>query len=135
LPKENTACRRCLAMQMRFRLTRLADHHGVTPALPSLLSLAPPSDRPLIVEGIAAHAGSIDSDRQMFRRYSLALPRSLPPLLYRHDPKQVAGHVDELTHDGEGNLRIRATVTHYFICPGIGCEQDRGAQATNVGRV
>jgi hypothetical protein len=108
-----------LAMQMRFRLARLADHHGVTPVLPSQLALAPPSDRPVIVEGIAAHAGSIDSDRQMFRRYSLALPRSLPPLLYRHDPKQPAGHIDELSHDSDGNLHIRATVTHEMAkrCP------------------
>ena len=50
----------------------------------------------------------------MFRCYSLVLPfcRPLPPLLYRHDPKQVAGRIDEMSHDSDGNLRIRATVTH-----------------------
>jgi hypothetical protein len=116
---KDTALTAGLAMQMRFRLARLAEQHGVTPALPPLLSLAPQSDRPVIVEGIAAHAGSIDSDRQRFRPYSLALRRPLPPLLFRHDPKQVAGTVDELSHDSDGNLRIRATVDHEMAkrCP------------------
>ena len=103
-----------LALQMQYRLGRLADRHGVAPALPSQLALAPPSDRPVIVTGIAAHVGSIDGDRMMFRAFSLAPPlrRPLPPLLYRHDPSQIAGRIEELTRDADGNLRIRATVDH-----------------------
>ena len=101
-----------LALQMCHRLRQLTDRHGVTAALPTQLALAPPSDRPVIVTGIAAHVGSIDGDRMMFRpsasrcRFAARCRRCC----FRHDPKQVAGHVNELSHDADGHLRIRATV-------------------------
>ena len=101
---------------MRLQLAKLSARHNVTPPAPVILSLTEPVDQPLYLEGIAAHAGSIDTSRQKFRPYAIALPsmlgREMPPLLYRHDPKQIAGEIVELNHGKDGSLRIRALVSH-----------------------
>jgi hypothetical protein len=63
------------------------------------------------------------------RKHALGwLPWQLPPLLYRHNPAEVAGVIDELAYTDAG-LRISCTVDHAVNCrfcspTGIGI--DRG---------
>jgi hypothetical protein len=119
------------AMQMRFRLAWLASQHGVAPPAREVMSLSSPSDHPLYVEGIAVAADVIDSDRMAFRKYCFPLLSwaKPPPLLYRHDPKQIAGEIDTIDYDARGNLRVRALVHHELArrCPAfsIGARVDR----------
>jgi HK97 family phage prohead protease len=104
------------AMAMRVALAKLAVHHGIAPK-PCIIPLSDPVDYPVVVEGYASTV-DIDLDRTRFRAYAFCNPflllkgYDLPPLLYKHDPEQVAGKIESLGYDDRGNLRIRATVDH-----------------------
>ena len=101
------------AFAMRIRLARLAARHGVA-AQPVSIPLAPPSDRPVIVEGVAASATTVDLSRMLFREFAFPLPvfswEKRPPLLYRHG--EPAGEIEALEYDRDGSLRVRARVDH-----------------------
>jgi hypothetical protein len=102
--------------------SRLAVRHGTGQQQPVVLPLTEASDEPLHIEGIAA-AGNVDSTRQMFSRCAFRIPflkSRMPKLLYRHDPQQIAGQIDELYH-AEGNLCIRAFASHELArrCPAL----------------
>lgn len=96
---------------MRVCIKRLMREHRVV-ADPVSIPLTPPVPHPIIVEGFAS-TPDVDSDRTKIRPHALTfLPWRLPPLLWKHDPAQVAGTIDELQYDDRGNLTIRATVDH-----------------------
>jgi hypothetical protein len=104
------------ALAMRLKLRRLMREHQVL-SEPHVVPLAEPSDGPLVLEGVAAATGCIDLDRCALRPFAFGFPLwfrrdLLPPLLYRHDPEQVAGRIENLSYDDHGALLIRATVTH-----------------------
>jgi hypothetical protein len=82
-------------------------------AHPSLAALAEEVDYPLIVEGLAS-TFDLDMARCQVAPYALSWPSDpLPLLLYRHDPKQVAGRIEDLSFDDRGRLRIKARVEHH----------------------
>jgi hypothetical protein len=110
------------AMQMRWRLARLAQQHRLALPEPCILPLSEPVDGPVIIEGIAA-ATSVDLERTRFRRYAFPIlpwSKDFPPLLFRHT-EQVAGEVVSLEYDTEGQLRVRAVVDHPLAkrCAGL----------------
>ena len=97
---------------MEAQIARLQAHHRVPLPQPAALPLAEPTDCPLIVAGLAS-TFDFDSARCAIAPYALSWPSDpLPPLLYRHDPKQIAGRIMELGFDDRGRLRIRAYVDH-----------------------
>jgi HK97 family phage prohead protease len=105
---------RTTALEMSLRLGQLMKKHDIT-LTPITITLAAPTDYPMILEGYAATT-DIDHQRMKLRAYAFGFPlrkqfRNVP-LLYRHDPTQVAGRIDEIDYDERGNLRVRATVTH-----------------------
>jgi hypothetical protein len=80
--------------------------------VPHITPLHPPSERPMILSGIAA-ACSVDKERLRWRPWAFVLParhQPLPPLKYRHG--EDAGCIDKLYYDDRGALRIVATVDH-----------------------
>jgi hypothetical protein len=99
------------ALRMRYQLAQLRRQHQVTPAA-HVIPLAPASDCPMIVEGIAAHTDT-DLDRCKFRAYAFTLlPWAKPPPLYcQHNTDRTVGTIDHLSYNSKGNLCIRATVT------------------------
>lgn len=99
-----------LAMKMRLELGYYARRHGVPSANPINLPMAPPSERPIIITGIAA-SDRVDNERMAFRPFSLTyLPWRLPPLLFRH--REPAGTILKLAYDKFGRLIIDARVDH-----------------------
>jgi len=104
------------AFAMRLALARLAVRHGVAMPTTATLSLAPPADddEPLLIEGIAVSANTVDYTRQMFAPRAFVLPMiksRMPQLLYRHDPNVSPGAIDDLRYDLDGNIRLCAHVT------------------------
>lgn len=104
------------AFQMRVQLAKLASRHKIAPR-PTIIPLTAPVDHALTMDGLASTT-DIDLERTKFRAYAFCNPcllfkgRELPPLLYKHDESQPAGKIESLTYDAEGNLKIRAHVTH-----------------------
>jgi hypothetical protein len=103
------------AMAMRLALAKLAVRHGVALPAPAMLPLTPPADDgPLLIEGVADVAGNVDHTRMMFapRAFTLPMIKSrMPRLLYRHSAESLAGTVDDLRYDLDGNVRRCAHVT------------------------
>jgi hypothetical protein len=104
------------ALKMKLELSRLASQHGVM-STPITILPSGPVDYPVILGGYASTT-DIDGERMKFRRLAFNNPffwlsgYKLPPLLYKHDPEQIAGEIESLTYDKAGNLKIRAHVTH-----------------------
>ena len=99
-----------LAMKCRLDLALLARRHNTEPKLSCALPLYPPSDRAVMITGIASSA-SIDQERMLFRGWSLNfLPWRPPPLLFRH--REVAGEIEHIEHDAKGRLIVQARVDH-----------------------
>lgn len=103
-------------MAMRLELARLASLHGVAHR-PHIIALSPPTAGPMTLTGLASTI-DVDLTRQKFRGWAFTNPCLLmsgfprPPLLYKHDPEQVAGVITHLDFDDRGQLRIDADVTH-----------------------
>ena len=100
---------------MSLRLGQLMKKHAIATPTRIAIPLAAPTDHPMVLEGYAATT-DIDHQRMKLRAYAFGFPlrkqyRNVP-LLFRHDPEQVAGTIDEIDYDQRGNLRIKATVTH-----------------------
>ena len=65
----------------------------------------------MVLSGLAS-TFDVDNERVRFLPRAFGpLPKSLP-LLFEHDPDQVAGTVDELSYDQTGNLCVTVTATH-----------------------
>ena len=98
---------------MKLALHRLRKQHGVSNDV-CMLPLVPPTPGSMILEGYASTPDR-DLDRVSFRQHAFCWPplhrASEVPLLYKHDPQQVAGTIVSLVQDRQG-LRIRCTVTH-----------------------
>jgi hypothetical protein len=102
------------ALAMRVQIKRLCVQHRVH-SEPCTIPLSDPTNHPMILEGYAS-TDDLDLDRTKMRPYCFGypLPKSCRavPLLYKHDPKQVAGKIDDLEYDELGNLQVWCTVTH-----------------------
>jgi hypothetical protein len=96
------------ALEMKLRLRRLMQEHGSLPQ-PYIVPLSPPTAVSQILEGFAA-TSHIDADRTRFAPFAFGLLRKRRPLLFKHDPSQVAGEVEELRYTDRGALYIRARV-------------------------
>jgi hypothetical protein len=101
------------ALRLKLELARLHQHHRVPVASPVTLPPAAPSADAVIVSGYASTT-HVDLHRMKFRPWAFVfLPwDEPPPLLWKHDASQVAGHIHALEYDSHGNLTVRATVTH-----------------------
>jgi len=105
-----------LAMQMKLDLARLAVTHGIA-TKPVTVPLSAPTDGPMTLTGLASTI-DVDLTRQKFRGWAFDNPCLLlkghprPPLLYKHDPEQIAGTITHLVYDDRGQLRISADVSH-----------------------
>ena len=97
-------------LRLQKELRQLAERYGYEPR-PSRVALAPSTDGPLTLSGIAS-TPDIDAERVSFAPFCFGIPSPLPPLLYDHDEDQIAGSVDQLRYDANGRLIVRATVTH-----------------------
>ncbi len=102
------------ALEMTLRLGQLMKKHAIAPTARSI-PLLDATDHPMVLEGLASTC-DIDAQRMKLRPFAFGFPlrkqyRNVP-LLFRHDPEQVAGRIDELDYDDRGALKIRATVTH-----------------------
>jgi hypothetical protein len=95
--------RACPGFQLRLR-----KQHAVTADV-FMVPLAPPSDQPMILEGLAA-AAETDLERVQFRPWAFTWDRTLPPLYLKHDEGHPVGTIQSLSQDRRG-LHIRATVT------------------------
>ena len=116
-----------LALKMRVELHALAQKHGVFPRPSAPLPLSPPTSCSQLISGLAS-TGDIDHERMRFRGHAFGMisPRRTK-LLYRHDPNEVAGEIEELSYDAHGRLLIKCRVDH---------EQARRCAAFSVsGRV
>ena len=99
-----------LAMKMKLELNSLARRHRTASGISCALPLAAPSNRSVLITGIAS-SPTIDQERTKFRPYALNfLPWKLPPLLFRH--KEPAGLIENLAYDRQGRLIIDARVDH-----------------------
>ena len=109
-----TASVNARALEMRLAIKRLMVKHRVVPE-PAPIPLTMPTQYPMLMEGYASTV-DLDLDRTKLRRYAFGypLPRHCKdvPLYYKHDPAQVAGTIQDLEYDAEGNLLIRAEVDH-----------------------
>src|SRR4051794_37991161 len=95
------------ALRMKYQLAQLRERHCIAPPDHRIVTFAPSTDHPLILEGYAV-TPDIDLDRQRIRPYALGwFSRKLPPLLYRHDERQVAGQIKTLEYWPDGSLFIR----------------------------
>ncbi|MBR0848794.1 hypothetical protein JQ543_13660 [Bradyrhizobium diazoefficiens] len=96
---------------MKYQLAKLRERHQTAPPIVNRIPFTAAADGPMVLTGLAA-TNHVDLDRQRLRPYALAwLPWKMPPLLYRHDERQVAGRIDHLEYVG-GDLHITATVDH-----------------------
>jgi HK97 family phage prohead protease len=85
--------------------------HQVQP-VPIEIPLAEPMVHPALIEGVAATA-HIDLDRMQLKPFCFGtLKRERVRLLYKHDPTQIAGKIQELHWDDRGQLLLKAVVTH-----------------------
>ena len=106
------------AIQMRAELDALRRRHGVPPPMPVTVPSVAPTMDDVVVSGYAA-TRAMPLDRIMLRGWCFPI---LPwqeddppiPLLYKHDPNQIAGLIRNLSYDNAGQLRIRCDVTHSF---------------------
>ena len=104
------------ALQMQLDLGSLMKARGLN-FCPKSLPLVNGDDRTITVFGLASTVG-VDLSFQKFRGWAFdnlcttlrGFPK--PPLLFKHDPSQVAGTIESLGYDDRGNLRIVAEVTH-----------------------
>ena len=96
------------ALRMRLELKRLAQAHRVQ-AEPNPIPLTAPTTTAMVFEGYAATI-DVDLDRTKLRPYVLGFPLSKTfrsvPLLFKHDPNVVAGKIEDLDYDDEGNIVI-----------------------------
>ena len=102
------------ALAMRLKLKRLCVQHRVEPE-PCTIALSDPSPHDMVLCGFAS-TDDLDLDRVKMRPYAFGYPLRRQyrdvPLLYKHDPKQVAGKIEDLEYDECGNLCVWAVVTH-----------------------
>ena len=113
------------AFQMRYRLARLAEQHGITPGAVTV-PLSDPIDHPVIVEGFASTT-DVDLTRQKFRPYAFINPctmlsnQKLPPVYYKHD--QFRGAVGEILElkDGVDRLRRSCQRAPSVVCHLVHC--------------
>jgi Caudovirus prohead serine protease len=102
------------ALAMKLKLRTLMQRHGVRPN-PVKIPLLDAVDHPMLLEGYCS-TDDVDHERCKFRPYAFGYPlrkscRAVP-LLYRHDPNQVAGEIVDLEYDELGNLQVWTKVTH-----------------------
>jgi hypothetical protein len=102
------------ALAMRLKLRHLMQRHRVQ-SNPVKIPLSDPTDHPMHLEGYCS-TDSVDGDRCAFRKYAFGFPlrrqyRNVP-LLFKHDPNQVAETIDDLEYDDFGDLCVWTTVTH-----------------------
>lgn len=110
------ACEHGLALRMGLQLARLCKQHGVKKLEWQDIVHVPliaATEQPQLLTGIASTA-AIDQHRMSIRPHCLTLPRkpSSLPLLLKHRADVVAGTIDELAYDDNGQLNIRCTVDH-----------------------
>jgi hypothetical protein len=98
------------ALELRLRLRRLMAEHRVVHE-PCSLPMTAPTLCPQILEGLAM-TSDIDADRCRFRPFAFGMLRGRVPLLFKHDPNQVAGQIESWGYDPRGNLRVCARVDH-----------------------
>jgi phage head maturation protease len=102
------------ALAMRLQLRRLMQRHRVQNEF-CKIPLSEPTDHPMILEGYAS-TDDLDLDRVKMRPYAFGFPMRRQtrdvPLLYKHDPNQVAGKISDLEYDDFGSLCVWCTVTH-----------------------
>jgi len=100
-----------IALSMEARIRQLQVRHRVHLPEPPPLPLAEPVDYPIIAEGLAS-TFDFDMARCQIKPFALSRSRDpLPPLLYRHDPQKIAGHIEALEFDDRGRLRIKPMST------------------------
>jgi phage head maturation protease len=100
---------------MSLKLQVLMQRHRVHNQ-PCKIPLVDPVEHDMMIEGYCSTC-DIDLVRCKFRPYAFGYPlrreyRNVP-LLYKHDPNQVAGTICDLEYeDGTGSLCVWCTVTH-----------------------
>lgn len=102
------------ALAMKLKLRTLMQRHRIQ-CNPVKIPLFDSVEPDMLMEGYCS-TDDIDLDRCKFRSYAFGFPLRRQyrdvPLLYRHDPKQVAGTLDDCEYDDFGNLCVWCTVTH-----------------------
>jgi hypothetical protein len=107
-----------LAGRMKSELAALARRHNVPPPVPITVPPVVTSMDDVVVEGFAA-TKNMPLDRVRLRPWCIPIlpwkqDNPATPLLYKHDENQIAGTIERLAYDEQGQLYVRATVTHPF---------------------
>ncbi len=99
------------ALVLNAQMSRLMRQHDQTLVTPELVPLAPAVDHPQILEGRASTL-DLDCEKIKFAPFAFgALSSGYPPLLHEHDHSLIAGHIERLEYNAEGELLIAAYVT------------------------
>jgi hypothetical protein len=88
------------ALAMQLALTRLQKRHEVPTDL-FVIPLSEAVDHDLVVEGFASTT-DIDFARNCFSKHAFTIPEQPVPLLYKHDPTEIAGTIQSLSCDRNG---------------------------------
>jgi Caudovirus prohead serine protease len=81
---------------------------------PVAVPLAGPTDGPMVLSGFASTT-DVDLTRMRFAPRAFPLAGEPVPLLWKHNPHEIAGTVDSLSYDAHGNLKVVATVDHPLV--------------------
>ena len=100
-----------LALQMTYRLKRLALERGVAVIEPPPIPLAPRPSGPVILEGFATTAGDVDLARSKLAPRAFGVLPKTVPLLFHHDDDRVAGEVLSLDYTPNGSVWVKCKVT------------------------
>ncbi|BBB99003.1 hypothetical protein [Bradyrhizobium elkanii] len=95
---------------MQRELQRLFIRDGLMPKS-FAAEIVDDSGEPVILEGIAS-TGDRDLEHCRFAPYAFGRTPARPPLLYDHDPEQIAGMVDDLRYEAQGRLLATVTAHH-----------------------
>ncbi|MGX1104516.1 HK97 family phage prohead protease [Bradyrhizobium elkanii] len=100
------------ALRMQIQLQRLFEREGFQPQ-PVEVGLAEDIAEEVIIEGLAS-TRERDFEHCVFKPFCFGFLTYTHrvPLLYRHDPSEVAGTINDLGYDEWGQLTVKATVTH-----------------------
>src|SRR5688572_18157952 len=101
------------ALAMRLQIKQLMQRHRIKTEAGSL-PLFDPVEHDLIMEGYCS-TDDIDGDRVKFGPHSfgpLTRRERSVPILFKHDPAQVAGTLTDLEFDDFGSLMCWCTVHH-----------------------
>lgn len=97
------------ALELRSKIHALMRRHRIQNTS-CVLPLTPECQTPIELTGIAATC-DLDLDRMQLVPEAFG-PLPTVPLLFKHDPQQIAGTINQLTYAADGSLNIRATCTH-----------------------